>query len=133
MLIKTDKVKLFNILAVDNNLFYYYRPPGKKLMSDEMLNIQFREDAIRIIQLKKYIKRWLNNGTTDPKIFTNLYIVTRNVFKLDGVNFIAFEYFTYEEQVFQVFCSIVYHFDGIKISNCMSEKFLQWIGNRDKN
>ena len=132
MLVKSDHIKIFNILAVDANLFYYYRPPGKKLMTEEMLKKQFEEDAPKIIQLKKYIKRWINKANTSYINFSNLYILIRNVFKLDGISFIAFEYFTYEHEVFQVFCSLAYHFDGIKISNCMNNEFLDWLENSGK-
>jgi len=44
---------------------------------------------------------------------------------MDGILFICSEYFTETEEMYEIFCSIVFYIEGLRISNRLNSKFLE--------
>ena len=100
--------------------------------SDELLKalyigdiFQFNSDVNIIADVKKLLKSVLNGNNINYLILKNRFIFMKNIFGMEGIVYISVEYFSENEFLFEYFCSMVFIFGGFKISNRMSEKFIE--------
>jgi hypothetical protein len=125
MALKSKIEKLFSVTKVDKNLLKMYNNyKGNDLNS-------FIEDCNVIIELKKLLKKIINNYEINMQLLTNKYILLKNIFGVQGLVYIAVNYFSENEKLFEYFCSLVYYLDDIQISNRMNTQFLEFLKEKD--
>jgi len=117
--------KKLNATEIDINLLNLYENSnGNKLT-------EFNEDFNKISKLRKAIKQHISKGNVQFLVIYNLFVLIKNVFGSQSLSYIAVEYFSESEAVYEHFCSLVYYFFDIKISNRMSRNFLFWLESND--
>lgn len=117
--------KFFGAKSLDDSLLKMYNN-----FDGNSIN-EFISDCDVIWDLQKLLKRIINGKTEfDFLLVFNKYILLRNVFK-SGIVYIAVNYFSEDEKLFEYFCSLVFYEDGIQISNRMNSEFLELLKQHD--
>jgi hypothetical protein len=119
--------KIFGVTSLDNNLLKLYQNHNGNSINE------FVCDCDVIYDLKKLLKQVINGKENfNFCLIFNKYILLRNVFDITGITYIAVNYFSEDEKLFEYFCSIVYYEDDIQISNRMNSNFLQLLEKNDQ-
>lgn len=113
--------KIYKTKEIDQVLLDLYQNSNTDSMNE------FIEDCTKIRDLKKSIKRLINDYNSDFRIIKNNYILLRNIFGIQGIVYISITYFSEDEILFEYFSSLPYFFDEVQICNRMSKKFLKWL------
>lgn len=118
--------KRLNVDAIDDKLLSLYKNPDSTSINE------FSQDCVHIHTLRKMLKKIIN-GQKIPYIYIrNRYRILYNIFGIEGIIFMCVEYFSENEYVFEYYCSLVYFFNDLKISNRMSKNFLEWLEKNEK-
>lgn len=110
--------KIVNHVDVDESLLKMYNPQEKATLTE------FKNDFKSIIELRKTLQKFINKRNVNILSLRNKIIFLDNIFGIEGLLFIAIEYFSINEFLFEYFCTLVYFQTGIKISNRMNKDFL---------
>lgn len=102
-------------------LMPFYRNPDGSSMAE------FHDDFMVIRSLQRMLRRFINKGLIDYSILRNRYITIRNCFRMDGIMFIAVEYFSENTDLLASFASLVYYFDNRQILNVMNQELLDFL------
>jgi hypothetical protein len=125
MALKSKIERWFGVSKVDKNLLkLYHNYEGNDLNG-------FIEDSNVIIELQKLLKKIINGYEVNMQLLTNKYILLKNIFGIQGLVYIAVNYFSENEKLFEYFCSLVYYLDDIQISNRMNTQFLEFLKEKD--
>ena len=118
--------KFFKVSQLDKNLLKLYDNKAGNSVNE------FIADCDVIWDLQKLLKRVINERDEfNFCLIFNKYILLRNVFGVPGITYIAVNYFSEDEKLFEYFCSVVYYEDGIQISNRMNSGFLKLLEKKD--
>jgi len=114
--------KKLKVKQIDRELLYIYNNPDSSAVSE------FVKDCEIIHALRKSLKKVINEKANSPFLsIYNQYITLRNIFHLNGLIIIGIKYFTESEKLFEYYNSLLFYFDGIKMSNRRSTEFLKWL------
>jgi hypothetical protein len=111
---------------VNNFLISYHcNEDDKSLMS-------FLDDLKNIKDLKRYLKRVLNNTNKEKDflVLRNKFLILINVFGEDGVKEIGIQYFSEDTSLQEHYFTLYYYFVRKKYSN-INKKFLRWCYSKD--
>jgi hypothetical protein len=111
--------------SIDQELLKFYN----NLENDSLS--EFHEDCQAIIDLRKELRKWINKRRVTYLSIRNKYILLRNVFSILGLIHIGINYFAEDEKLFECFCSLLWHFDRIRLDNWLSDNFIKYLQQND--
>jgi hypothetical protein len=80
-----------------------------------------------MIELQKLLKKIISGYEVNMQLLSNKYILLKNIFGIQGLVYIAVNYFSENEKLFEYFCSLVYYLDEVQISNRLNSSFLEFL------
>jgi hypothetical protein len=121
MALKSKIERLFGVSKIDKHLLKLYNNYEGNNLND------FTEDCNVIIELQKLLKKIISGYEVNMQLLSNKYILLKNIFGIQGLVYIAVNYFSENEKLFEYFCSLVYYLDEVQISNRLNSSFLEFL------
>jgi len=126
MLIARKIEKLFGARTPDPSLLKLYHN-----YNGDSLN-EFMDDCDKMFELRKLLRKVMNGKSNfNFNAIFNRYTLLKNIFDLPGIVYIAANYFSEDETLFEYFCSLVYYEESVQISNRMNTEFLKLLEEKD--
>lgn len=116
-----------NDIKINHHLMSMYNNPDSDSIAE------YKNDVATIASLQRTIRQYIKRDKFNFYLFFNKYTLLKNVFGLAGILYIASEYFTESDEVYEIFCSLVYYIEnGLVISNRRNNRFLELMRLNDK-
>lgn len=127
MSLKVEKYRTkLKVNYINPQLLYYYNNYHGNRLKDYITDFQ------SVIQLRRYLRKRIKDGHVIFQNMKNSFMVLKNVFSIEGFCIILIDYFSEDDLLFEYFSTIVYFYLGVKISNRMNKKFLEYLTKQEK-